>query len=93
MIGISAYAAKTLPPDARIPLHYGIGAYNNFVSRTTGLVMWPGAGIVIYVLLLVTSHLKSEVTLVILPIVLVLLIAAQVGAYRVARGGTTGRSG
>jgi hypothetical protein len=30
MIGISWYGAVTLPSDARIPLHYGLGYYNNF---------------------------------------------------------------
>ena len=48
MIGISWYGARTLPPDARIPLHFGIGTYNNFASKTTGLIIWPVGGVVVF---------------------------------------------
>ena len=39
MIGMSRSGARTLPPDARVPLHFGIGAYNNFASKTTGAIV------------------------------------------------------
>jgi hypothetical protein len=48
MIGISCYGAVTLPPDARIPLHRGFGNYDNFASKTVGLIAWPIAGAVIF---------------------------------------------
>ena len=38
MVGISVYGAITLPSDARIPLHYGIGSYGNFASKTVLVV-------------------------------------------------------
>jgi hypothetical protein len=43
MIGDSWYGAVSLPADARIPLHYGLGAWNNFASKSTGLIVWPGS--------------------------------------------------
>jgi hypothetical protein len=48
MIGIAVYGAVTLPADARIPIHYGIGAYANFASKAVGLVMWPAGGALIF---------------------------------------------
>ena len=47
IVCISVYGAITLPSDARIPLHYGIGSYGNFASKTVGLLMWPVAGALI----------------------------------------------
>ena len=43
MVAISVYGAITLPSDARIPLHYGIGSYGNFAPKTIGLIVWPVA--------------------------------------------------
>jgi hypothetical protein len=45
MIGIAAYGWLTLPSDARVPMHYGLGSYNNFAPKTVGLLMWPAAGL------------------------------------------------
>jgi uncharacterized membrane protein len=99
MIGISWYGARTLPADARIPLHYGPGGYGSFASKKTGLVVWPFAGAVIFVLLVGVSesvikpnHGSNGTALIILPIVLVALIAAQWGAISRARSDTTVRS-
>lgn len=36
MVLVSVYGAVTLPPDARIPLHWG-GTYRNFTSKRAGL--------------------------------------------------------
>jgi hypothetical protein len=97
MIGISLYGARTLPPDARIPLHYGIGSYNNFASKTTGLVVWPAGGAVIFAILAaVTSHASrpghphgsGNTPLIILPIVLAVVAASQWGAIRLAKNNT-----
>ena len=101
MIGISWYGARTLPPDARIPLHFGIGAYNNFASRTTGLIVWPAAGVVIFAFLAAVSagavkgnHGGSPgAVLIILPIVLAVTVAAQWGAISLARRNVTSGPG
>jgi hypothetical protein len=96
MIGISWYGAVTLPSDARIPLHYGLGSYNNFAPKTAGLILWPVGGAVVFtVLAAVSEHAikpnhggKSSASLIILPIVLAVLIATQWGAISLARRNT-----
>jgi hypothetical protein len=47
MIVCSWYGAVTLPPTARIPVHWGFG-YNRYVSKRAGLIIWPAAGALIY---------------------------------------------
>jgi hypothetical protein len=100
MIGIALYGAATLPADARVPIHYGIGAYNNFASKTVGLIMWPAAGAVIYGLFVALSeHVLrpnhrggGSGPLIILLFVLALACAFEWGAISVARRNTTARS-
>jgi hypothetical protein len=100
IIGIAAYGWVTLPADARVPVHYGMG-YNNFRSKTTGLIMWPVGGAVIYGLFVaLTAHLikpnhpggGAAVPLIILPIVLALVCGLEWGAISVARRNATARS-
>jgi hypothetical protein len=96
MVGISWYGAVTLPPDARIPIHYGLGAYNNFTSKTTGLIMWPvGGAVILAVLAAVSAHAikpnhagGGHVLPIILPILLLVITGAQWGAISVARKNT-----
>ena len=99
MVGISVYGAVTLPPDARIPIHYGVGSYNNFASKTVGLIMWPVAGAVIYGIFVAVSehaikpnHGSRGPGQFILLVVLALIVAFQFGAISLARRGTTARS-
>jgi hypothetical protein len=47
MIVFSWCGAVTLPPAARIPVHWGFG-YNRYVSKRAGLIIWPAAGALIY---------------------------------------------
>jgi uncharacterized membrane protein len=96
MVGISAYGAVTLPSDARIPIHYGIGSYNNFVSKTVGLIIWPVGGAVIYGIFVAVSehaikpnHGSRGPGQFILLAVLVLIVVFQFGAISLARGGST----
>jgi hypothetical protein len=96
MIGISWYGGRILPPDARIPLHYGPGGYGSFTSKKTGLIVWPVAGAVIFALLvgiyagaIKPNHGSNGTALIILPIVLLALIAAHWGAISRARSDTT----
>jgi uncharacterized membrane-anchored protein YitT (DUF2179 family) len=98
MIGVSIRGWLTLPSDARVPVHYGVGSYNNFVSKTAGLVLWPVGGAVVYGIfcgifagLVHPHHGSAGGALIIMPILLAVLIAAQVGAIRAAnRGAGTG---
>ena len=41
IISIAVYGWVTLPPDAHVPVHCGLGSYNHFASKTVGLVTWP----------------------------------------------------
>jgi hypothetical protein len=93
MVGVSLYGASALPPGARVPIHFGPGAYNNWVPKSVGLLLWPLGGGVVYVILAVHarsqqadggSGLPAGLT-----IALVVMLATEVGALRVAlsRGG------
>jgi hypothetical protein len=89
MFGVSAYGWVTLPADARVPVHFGTG-FNNFVPKRVGLILWPAAGVLVYVLTIVASHhpthgSKSAPEF-ILPVIMLVLLAVQFGAIRVARG-------
>jgi hypothetical protein len=93
MIGISVYGARMLPADARIPLHYGIGAYNNFASKTIGLILWPAVGVVIFAInaaievgVMKPDHGSPAASQYILPLVLLVVAATQVGAIKTALG-------
>ena len=85
MFGVSRYGWVTLPADARVPIHFGPG-YNNFVSKRLGLIMHPAAGVLVYVILAVTTHHSSKSSPVfIVPLIMCVLLAVQIGAIKVAR--------
>jgi hypothetical protein len=86
----SCYGWVTLPADARVPVHFGVAAYNNFMPKRIGLVIHPAAGALVYVIILVSrsahaNHGPALTMEVILPLVMCLLLAVQVGAIRIAR--------
>jgi hypothetical protein len=89
MLATSAVAAVALPARARVPVHFGPRSYNNWVPKVVGLLLWPAAGIVIAALILGTvprsGHHTLSAAVVVLPVVLAVLLAAQVGAVRAAR--------
>jgi hypothetical protein len=92
MIVIAAYGWITLPRDARVPIHHGLGSYGNFVSKTTGLIAWPAAGALLYalfgaisVLEIKPGHPGPTAPRIILPVVLVLVAAFEWGAIAAAR--------
>jgi hypothetical protein len=94
MIGTSLYGARVLPADARVPLHYGLGSYGSYVPKTVGLILWPAAGVVVYLIFLaielhaIRPNHPSGSAPVILPILMAALILAHVGAIRKALGAT-----
>ena len=99
IIGIAVYGAVTLPADARIPVHHGIGSWDRFVSKRAGLVVWSAIGVLLFgILTAVAEHVitpnhghhppVSPVPLIILPIVLALGAVAEWRAISVARKNT-----
>jgi hypothetical protein len=90
MICLSVYGWITLPSDAQVPIHFGV-SYNNFVSKRVGLLMHTAAGAVAFIILLAmtkggaASNSASTPPYVILPIIMVVMLAVQAGAIRVAR--------
>jgi hypothetical protein len=97
MIAQSWYGAVTLPPAARIPVHWGFG-WGNYRSKRTGLIIWPVAGAVVYGLLggtvvraLPHSHQGRWAPVVLMIVVMGALAAFEAGALAAARrsaGGT-----
>jgi hypothetical protein len=99
MMGISGYGWVTLPPDARVPVHHGIGSYNNYRSKPAGLITWPLVGVFLYgVLIGVAGHAiqpnnaSRSAGLVVLLVALALIVIAQAGAIRAARARSAGAS-
>ncbi len=92
MFGVAWYGWVTLPADALVPIHFGTG-YNNFVSKRLGLIMHPAAGVLVYVIsALATHHSSKSSPAFIVPLIMCVLLAVQVGAIKVARtkSGTAG---
>jgi hypothetical protein len=89
MVCVSWYGWVTLPADARVPIHFGVG-YNNFVPKRVGLIMHPAIAALLLVIFTAVSHGNSghggkTTPEVITPLVMGLLLVVQVGAVRVAR--------
>lgn len=91
MIAVSVRGWLTLPSDARVPVRHGLRGYGNYLSKPAGLLIWPASGIVIYGLYigvfaedLATHYRKTGVPLLVMPAVLAVLIAVQIGALRAA---------
>jgi hypothetical protein len=90
MILMSVYGAVTLPPGARVPVHWG-GTWGNFRSKRAGLISWPAVGACLFALLAVVGEIRSHgqsaagAIRVLLPIIMCVLLIAQVGAIRAAR--------
>ena len=85
MIGVSCYGWVTLPADARVPIHFGVG-YNNFVPKRLGLIIHPAAGAGVYVIFAVANHHAGKSAPVFIsPIIMCVLLAVQIGAIKVAR--------
>jgi hypothetical protein len=88
MIGVSLYGLARLPPGAQVPVHFGPGGYNRWVSKNAGLALWPAVGVLIYVILMVTSR-KPQThggPTTALTIVLGVILVTEIGALAVALG-------
>jgi hypothetical protein len=92
MIGIAVFGWRTLPADARVPIHYGLGSWDNFSSKTFALILWPVVGLAIYGLFgafigsaIKPDHPGARSSLIIMPAVLLLVAVAEWGAIAAAR--------
>jgi hypothetical protein len=91
MIAASGWAAVTLPPDARIPIHFGSDKHCYWVPKRVGLVAWPAAGVLVYGILggLSASSMASNwvpgVRDVLMPAVMCVVFGFQTGALVLAR--------
>jgi len=91
MTSVTVYGWLRLPSDARIPVHHGLGSYNNYRKKTVGLLSWPAVGVLIYAILIAVAantlranHASKSTVLVILPATLVIVLLLQIGAIRAA---------
>ena len=88
MVCVSLYGLTALPPGARMPVHLGPGGYNNWIPRNVGLAVYPGIGVVLYVIIIV--NVRDHGTrgglgpVVGLSIALGVILLAQIGALAVA---------
>ncbi len=90
MICVSGYGWITLPSSAQVPVHFGPGAYNNFVGKRLGLVLHPAAGVVVYVICALeikqpVGSASGHAIWYVLLIAMCVLLAVQIGAINAAR--------
>jgi uncharacterized membrane protein len=88
MICVSLVGAVVLPSGAKMPVHFGPGGYNRWVPKSTGLILHPAFGVVVYAIIAVTvrdhqthGRLGPAAGL---SIALGVVLIAQVGALMVA---------
>jgi len=55
MVGISVYGWRTLPPDARVPLHRGPGGFGNWQPKALALITYPVGGAVVFAIALTAT--------------------------------------
>jgi hypothetical protein len=48
MVCLSGWGALRLPPDARVPVHFGRWSPHTAVPKAPGLVLWVAVGVVTY---------------------------------------------
>ena len=98
MVIASVRGAVVLPADARIPVHAGSVDRCYLAPKRAGLVFWPGAGALVFGVLggVAASSLAADWTAgvrdVLMPAVLGVLLAFQLGALVLARRESGGRS-
>jgi hypothetical protein len=88
MVCVSVYGASALPPGAQLPVHFGPVGYNRWVSKNTGLVLYPALGAVVFAI--ISIAVKNHSThgglgaATGLSIALGVMLIAQIGALAVA---------
>jgi hypothetical protein len=93
MIAVSGWAAVTLAPDARIPIHFGSVEHCYWAAKRAGLVIWPVVGTLCYGILggfsasSVASNWVPGLRGVLMPAVMCVVLGFQIGALVLARKG------
>jgi hypothetical protein len=86
--GISVYGWVTLPPGARVPMHYGPGGYRNWQPKTIALISYPVIGAFVFAVVLgATSKAASSGNAtpeVIAPLIILIIAITQYFAVRAA---------
>jgi hypothetical protein len=96
MAGVAAYATRTLPAGARVPLNIGMPEYSIWLSRRAGLAAWLAVGAVAYAVFAaltesgIEANWSPSVRTVLLPAVMLVTLAAEIGAVVTAQRGATG---
>jgi hypothetical protein len=90
MIAASGWGAVKLAADARIPVHCGSAEHCLLVSKRTGLIIWPAAGVLCFGVLGgiadsgVAANWVPGLRDVLVPAVICVLLGFQVGALVLA---------
>lgn len=91
MVATAGYAARTLPPGARVPLNAGMPEHSVWLPRLAGLAAWLGAGAAAFAALAaltlsgLAANWAQSLRVVLLPGVMTVVLAAEAGAVIVAR--------
>lgn len=93
MVAVSVYGALTLPPTARVPVHFGPLGFNRYLSKTAGLVLWPAVAVAVLALAIGIARSQPDGGSgppVGFTVAFLVMLVTQVGALRVARTGPRG---
>lgn len=99
MVATAGYAARTLPPGARVPLNAGVPEHSVWLPRLAGLAAWLGAGAAAFAVLAaltlsgLAANWAQSLRVVLLPGVMMVVLAAEAGAVIVARRQAGGEPG
>lgn len=91
MIAAAGYAIRTLPADARVPLHAGAPEYSVWLSKRAGLAVWLGIGAAAFAVVAsvtvsrVADNWSPSLRLVLLPSVMCVALAAEAAAIITSR--------
>lgn len=86
MLIVTGYAALRLPRDARVPVHFGPGSFNNWVPKRIGLALWAAVGLAVFAFAMILYHRSAQDHggALGLSVALAALIAVECGAIRAA---------
>jgi hypothetical protein len=77
MVGISAWGAVTLPPGALVPMHHGIGGFNNWQPKAIALIAYPVIGLLVCGVIYASQSSGKPAATIIAPIALLLMAFTQ----------------
>lgn len=88
MVAMSVWGAVTLPPGSQVPVHHGLGGWNNWQPKKLALIVWPAISVFVYILLLATTSSASSsgktAPSVLAPIAMVVIAFSYYNALRAA---------